>query len=65
MEQEVNSYSYNPSHPISQPFTIISSLKGKLISKPINQPFFYEVYCPLSCKKIKIGYSKDKNSEIV
>lgn len=35
MEQEINSYSYNPHHPIAQPYTIISTLKDKLVSEPI------------------------------
>ena len=26
----------------------------------LKQPFAYEVYCPISCKKIKIGIAGDK-----
>jgi hypothetical protein len=33
-----------------------------LTSTPLKQPFAYEVYCPISCKKIKIGVASDKNS---
>ena len=32
-----------------------------MTSTPLKQPFEYEVYCPISCKKIKIGIATDKN----
>jgi hypothetical protein len=45
------------------PYTIISPSKISFTSKNVPQPFFYEVYCPLSCKKIKIGVSQESKKE--
>jgi len=33
-----------------------------LTSTLLKQPFAFEVYCPISCKKIKIGVASDKNN---
>lgn len=43
------------------PFTLVSQPKRGFTSSPLPQPANFEVYCPLSCKKIKIGAAKDKN----
>ena len=50
---------YDPHSPFTTPFTIISTIKHRFHSKTLSQPFYCEVYCPLSCKKVKIGLRKD------
>lgn len=60
MEAGPNLNHYTPQHFFNYPFTIISPPKKTFASKPIQQPTAYEVYCPISCKKVKIGAFKDK-----
>jgi hypothetical protein len=55
--------SYQPHHFFNYPFTLISNPKRTFISKPIEQPTGYELYCPLSCKKIKSGVIRGKSKE--
>jgi hypothetical protein len=45
------------------PFTLVSLPRRAFASAPLQQPAVFEVYCPLSCKKIKIGAVKDKTKE--
>ena len=59
MDEQGFSYCYNPNNAFPAPYTIISPNKMHFTSKNLKQPFFYEVYCPYSCKKIKIGLNAD------
>lgn len=63
MEASLKSNGYHPQHFFSYPFTIISPPKKTFLSNVIEQPTAYEVYCPISCKKIKIGAAKAKQKE--
>jgi hypothetical protein len=47
------------------PFTLVSLPKRAFASAPLPQPSAFEVYCPLSCKKVKIGAAKDKAKEAI
>lgn len=63
MEPELKSNCYHPQHYFHYPFTIISPPKKTFASKAVEQPTAYEVYCPISCKKIKIGTIRAKQKE--
>lgn len=63
MEESGQGFSYNPLSPFCTPFTIISQVKETFISQAMTFPCLFEVYCPYSCKKIKIGLTKDKKVE--
>jgi hypothetical protein len=54
---------YQPQHFFNYPFTLVSHPKRTFVSQPIDQPTAYELYCPISCKKIKSGVIKGKNKE--
>ena len=64
MQENSRKYIYNPSNVLPAPHTIIHPHKNAYTSKQLlKQPFFYELYCPFSCKKIKIGVSKEGKRE--
>jgi hypothetical protein len=60
MEESNKATVYQPQHYFHYPFTLISQPKKTFLSKAILQPTAFEVYCPISCKKIKIGAAKEK-----
>lgn len=63
MEPSLKSNGYHPQHFFSYPFTIISPPKKSFVSRPMEQPSAFEVYCPISCKKVKVGACKGKLKE--
>lgn len=65
MKEEGTAEGYDPHSPFTTPFTIISSLRHRFSSLPLQQPFYCEVYCPLSCKKVKVGLEKEGRVEAV
>ena len=65
MKEGVPATGYDPHSPFTTPFTIISTVKHRFASKPLAQPFCCEVYCPLSCKKVKIGVKKGGKLETI
>lgn len=63
MKEASAGYTFNPHSIYSFPFTIISQAREHFTSKPTTLPCVFEVYCPYSCKKIKIGLAKDGKTE--
>jgi hypothetical protein len=63
MKEGTKQFAYNPQSIYSAPFTIISQVKQSFTSAPISFPCLFEVYCPYSCKKIKIGLTREGKIE--
>jgi hypothetical protein len=45
------------------PFTLVSLPRRAFASTALPQPTVFEVYCPLSCKKVKVGAVREKTKE--
>lgn len=63
MRADNSSLGFQTHNHFTYPFTLVSLPRRSFASVPLPQPTAFEVYCPISCKKIKVGAAKDKTKE--